>query len=83
MKVGLIGAGAMATALARGWGEPVIVADPAAERAEALAAETGGSVAPSHGRRTCRTPPLAAATTTLTMFTGMAKPMPMEPPERE
>ena len=45
MKIGLIGAGAMATALARGWGRPVLVSDPASERAEALVAEVGGSVA--------------------------------------
>jgi pyrroline-5-carboxylate reductase len=42
MQIGLIGAGNMARALARGWGQPVICADPVAERAEALAAETGG-----------------------------------------
>jgi pyrroline-5-carboxylate reductase len=42
MKVGLIGAGNMARALARGWGEPVLVSDVVAERAAAVAAETGG-----------------------------------------
>jgi pyrroline-5-carboxylate reductase len=42
MKIGLIGAGNMARALARGWGEPVLVSDVVAERAAALAAETGG-----------------------------------------
>jgi pyrroline-5-carboxylate reductase len=42
MKVGLIGAGNMARALARGWGTPVLCADPIRERAQALAAETGG-----------------------------------------
>ena len=36
MKVGLIGAGNMARALARGWGEPVLCADPARDRAKAL-----------------------------------------------
>jgi hypothetical protein len=40
--IGLIGAGNMATALARGLGEPVLCSDPVRERAEALAAETGG-----------------------------------------
>lgn len=35
----------MASALARGWGEPVVVADVDRARAEALAAELGGSVA--------------------------------------
>jgi pyrroline-5-carboxylate reductase len=42
MKVGLIGAGNMAHALARGWGEPVLVSDVDAARAQALAEETGG-----------------------------------------
>src|ERR671939_1290568 len=42
MKVGLIGAGNMATALARGWRQPVLVADVDHGRAEALAAEVGG-----------------------------------------
>lgn len=48
MKVGLIGAGNMARALARGWGRPVLCADPVAERAEALAAETGGEALASN-----------------------------------
>jgi pyrroline-5-carboxylate reductase len=42
MQIGLIGAGNMARALARGWGRPVLCADPIAERARALAAEVGG-----------------------------------------
>jgi pyrroline-5-carboxylate reductase len=42
MKLGLIGAGNMAFALARGIGEPVLVADVDAGKAEALAAELGG-----------------------------------------
>jgi pyrroline-5-carboxylate reductase len=42
MKLGLIGAGNMASALARGIGEPVLVADIDAERAQALAEQTGG-----------------------------------------
>src|SRR3954470_58319 len=42
MRIGLIGAGNMATALARGWGEPVLVSDVDHARAEALAAELGG-----------------------------------------
>lgn len=42
MKIGLIGAGNMARAMARGWGEPVLCHDPLVERAEALAQETGG-----------------------------------------
>ena len=42
MKVGLIGAGNMARALARGWAQPVLCSDPITERARALAEETGG-----------------------------------------
>jgi pyrroline-5-carboxylate reductase len=42
MQIGLIGAGNMARALARGWGRPVLCADPLAERARALAEEVGG-----------------------------------------
>jgi pyrroline-5-carboxylate reductase len=42
MKIGLIGAGNMARALARGWGRPLLCADPLAERARALAEEVGG-----------------------------------------
>src|SRR4051794_23645676 len=48
MKVGLIGAGNMARALARGWDEPVLVADVLADRAAALAAETGGEAVDSN-----------------------------------
>jgi len=44
MNIGLIGAGNMAHALARGWGRPVICFDPIAERARALVAELGGEV---------------------------------------
>ena len=43
MRIGLIGAGNMATALARGLGEPVLVHDVDAARAEALARELGGT----------------------------------------
>jgi pyrroline-5-carboxylate reductase len=42
MQIGLIGCGNMALALARGWGRPVLCADPVAERARRLAAEVGG-----------------------------------------
>jgi pyrroline-5-carboxylate reductase len=42
MKIGLIGAGNMARAMARGWGQPVLCADPIAARAQALVAEVGG-----------------------------------------
>jgi pyrroline-5-carboxylate reductase len=42
MKIGLIGCGNMARAMARGWGEPVLCFDPVSERAQSLARETGG-----------------------------------------
>jgi pyrroline-5-carboxylate reductase len=42
MKIGLIGAGNMARAMARGWGQPVLCADPIAARAQALVGEVGG-----------------------------------------
>jgi pyrroline-5-carboxylate reductase len=48
MKLGFIGAGSMASALARGLGEPVLVYDPEAERAERLASEVKGQVAASN-----------------------------------
>jgi pyrroline-5-carboxylate reductase len=48
MQVGLIGAGSMASALARGWGRPVLCFDPVAERAQALARETGGEALASN-----------------------------------
>ncbi|HWI07573.1 MAG TPA: pyrroline-5-carboxylate reductase [Solirubrobacteraceae bacterium] len=44
MKLGLVGAGNMAGALARGWGVPVLVHDAFRPRAEALVAELGGDV---------------------------------------
>ena len=42
MKIGLIGAGNMASALARGLGEPLLVSDAVPEKAEALARSLGG-----------------------------------------
>lgn len=42
MRLGFLGAGSMASALARGLGEPALVFDVQRERAEALAAEIGG-----------------------------------------
>lgn len=42
MRIGLIGSGNMARALARGWGEPVLCTDALPARAQALAAELGG-----------------------------------------
>jgi pyrroline-5-carboxylate reductase len=44
MQVGLIGAGNMARALARGWGEPVLCSDNGSGRARALVDELGGEV---------------------------------------
>ncbi|MDA0168051.1 pyrroline-5-carboxylate reductase [Solirubrobacter taibaiensis] len=40
--VGFIGAGNMASALARGWGDPVLASDSGSGRAAALVAELGG-----------------------------------------
>jgi pyrroline-5-carboxylate reductase len=48
MQIGLIGAGNMASALARGFGEPALVADAVPGKAEALAAELGGEAAGSN-----------------------------------
>jgi pyrroline-5-carboxylate reductase len=47
VKLGLIGAGNMASALARGIGEPVLVHDIDAAKAERLAAELGGEAVDS------------------------------------
>ena len=48
MQVGLIGAGNMGGALARGWAEPILVSDVDAARAEALAAAVGGEAIASN-----------------------------------
>jgi pyrroline-5-carboxylate reductase len=48
VKLGLIGAGNMASALARGLGEPVLVSDVMRARAETLAAEVGGRAVESN-----------------------------------
>ena len=48
-----------------------------------MSAVTACRLAPSQGRFTALPPPLALSTTILTMLTGIAKPMPSEPPERE
>jgi pyrroline-5-carboxylate reductase len=42
MRIGVIGSGAMATALMRGWREPVLWADADPPRAAGVAAEAGG-----------------------------------------
>jgi pyrroline-5-carboxylate reductase len=48
MRVGLIGAGNMARALARGWGDPVLCSDAGSGRAQALAEELGGEALDSN-----------------------------------
>ena len=48
MTIGLIGAGNMARALARGWGEPIVCTDAGSGRAAALAAEVGGEALASN-----------------------------------
>jgi len=45
LKIGLIGAGNMGAAIARGLGQPALVSDADAERAAALATAIGGEVA--------------------------------------
>jgi pyrroline-5-carboxylate reductase len=47
--IGLVGSGNMARALALGWGEPVFCTDVFPEKAEALAAETGGEALAGNG----------------------------------
>lgn len=47
--IGLIGSGNMARALARGWGEPLLCTDAYPEKAQALAAETGGEAVEGNG----------------------------------
>lgn len=47
MRVGLIGAGNMARAVALGWSEPVLCSDSGSGRARALADELGGEARPS------------------------------------
>ncbi len=48
MRVGLIGAGNMARALARGWNDPVLCSDSGSGRARALAQELGGEALASN-----------------------------------
>jgi pyrroline-5-carboxylate reductase len=45
MRVGLIGAGNMSRAMARGWGDPVLCSDGGSGRAQALVDELGGTAA--------------------------------------
>jgi pyrroline-5-carboxylate reductase len=48
VQVGFIGAGNMARALARGWGDPVLCTDSGSGRARALAEELGGEAVDSN-----------------------------------
>src|SRR4051795_12386425 len=48
MQVGFIGSGNMASALARGWGDPVLCTDSGSGRAAELAAEQGGEALASN-----------------------------------
>lgn len=48
MQLGFIGAGNMASALARGWGEPVLATDSGSGRAAALVEELGGEALASN-----------------------------------
>jgi pyrroline-5-carboxylate reductase len=48
MQVGLIGAGNMARAMARGWGDPVLCSDSGSGRAHTLAQELGGEALDSN-----------------------------------
>ncbi|MGI8624503.1 MAG: pyrroline-5-carboxylate reductase family protein [Solirubrobacteraceae bacterium] len=48
MQVGLIGAGNMGTALARGWGDALLATDAGSGRAQALVSELGGEVPTSN-----------------------------------
>lgn len=73
MQLGLIGAGNMASALARGWGDPVLVHDAYRPRAEALVAELGGEVVDSNAELAQRADVLLLA----------HKPLGLEPVARE
>jgi pyrroline-5-carboxylate reductase len=48
MQVGLIGAGNMGSALARGWGEPILASDSGSGRAQALVEALGGEALSSN-----------------------------------
>jgi pyrroline-5-carboxylate reductase len=48
MQIGLVGSGNMARAMARGWSMPVLCTDVVTDRAQALAAETGGEAVASN-----------------------------------
>jgi pyrroline-5-carboxylate reductase len=48
VRIGLVGSGSMARALALGWGEPVLCTDSGSGRAKALADEVGGEAVGSN-----------------------------------
>ena len=48
MRIGLVGSGNMARALALGWGEPVLCTDSGSGRAKALAEQVGGEAVASN-----------------------------------
>src|SRR4051794_39998761 len=50
MRIGFIGCGNMASALARGWGDPAVCSDVDSARAQALAAELGGEAVESNAQ---------------------------------
>jgi pyrroline-5-carboxylate reductase len=54
MKIGLIGCGNMARAMARGWARPVLCFDPLPERATTLVAELGGEALHSNAEVAAR-----------------------------
>jgi pyrroline-5-carboxylate reductase len=54
MQIGLIGCGNMARAMARGWGRPVLCADPIPGRADALVEELGGEALSSNAEVAAR-----------------------------
>src|SRR5947207_7253641 len=62
MKLGFIGAGNMATALARGIGEPVFVTDIAPGKAEALVQAVGGEALETPARVAARADAIVLAT---------------------
>ena len=61
MDIGFVGAGNMAAALARGWGEPVLCTDSGSGRAKALAEELGGEAVNSNAELAQRVPWLILA----------------------
>ncbi len=54
MQIGFVGSGNMASALARGWGDPVLCTDTGSGRAAALADELGGEALDSNAELAAR-----------------------------